>query len=199
MDPRKTLRKRVPNDIKGADALRRRTPKRLVCLGKILGAHGVRGSVRIKSFTANPRDIASYGPLCSMDGKQSFHIIIRGVSRGAVLADITDITDRTQAEQLTGRELFIERNSLPPTEDDEFYHTDLIGLTVKTLDGQEFGKIKNISDHGAGDIIEIQRSNAQSIFFPFTREVVPNIDVSKGFMTIAPPRETEPTLIGETE
>ena len=196
MDPRKKLMTRVSAYTKETNTL---TPKGLVCLGVILGAHGVRGSVRIRSFTANPSDIASYGPLRTQDGKRNFQITIRGTSRGAILAEIADISQRAIAEQLAGTQLFIERESLPPTKDNEFYHTDLIGLLVRTLDGEEFGKIKNILDHGAGDIIEVQRSDAQSVFFPFTHEVVPKIDISQGFMTIAPPSETDATLFKETE
>ncbi len=199
MDPRKKLKKRASDNTNGDSTLSMHTSRKLVCLGIILGAHGIRGSVRIKSFTANPRHIASYGPLRSQDGKQNFNITIRGVSRGAVLAEITEITHRDLAEQLAGTKLFIERESLPPTKDDEFYHTDLIGLIVRTLNGEEFGKIKNILDNGAGDIIEVQRSDAQTVFFPFTREVVPNIDLSKGFMTISPPSETDATLVEEAE
>ena len=199
MDPRKKLKKGAPDNTNGASTLSRKTPEGLVCLCVILGAHGVRGSVRIKSFTSNPRDIASYGPLRSQDGKHNFYITIRGVSRGAILAEIADITHRALAEQLSGIKLFIERESLPPTEDNEFYHADLIGLLERTLDGEEFGKIKNILDHGDGDIKEVQRSDAQSVFFPFTREVVPKIDVLRGYMTIAPPSETDATLFKEIE
>jgi len=178
----------------GADA-----PPGLICLGVVLGAHGVRGAVRIKSFAMNASDIAAYGPLQSEDGSRRFSLIVRGVTRGAVLAEIAGIDRREAAEALQGVKLYVPRAALPATDEDEFYHADLIGLSARTVAGEDYGVVKSIYDHGAGDVIEIAREREQSIFFPFTREIVPEIDLAGGSLVIDPPAEIEAGKPGEAE
>ena len=165
-------------------------PEGLVCLGEVLGAHGVLGAVRIKSFAMNVSDIAAYGPLQSEDGGTHFELTVRGVSRGAVLAEIEGIDRREAAAALRGTRLYVRREALPETEEDEFYHADLIGLTARTANGEAYGVVRGIYDYGAGDVIEIEREKDASILFPFTRENVPEIDLAAGCLVIDPPAET---------
>ena len=168
-----------------------KAPAGLVCLGVVLGAHGVRGAVRIKSFAMNISDIAAYGPLQGEDGSARFALTVRGVSRGAVLAEIDGIDRREAAEALQGTRLYVTRAALPDTEEDEYYHTDLIGLRARTVTGEPYGVVRGIYDYGAGDVIEIDRDNDASIVFPFTREIVPEIDLAAGWLVIDPPAETD--------
>ena len=163
----------------------------MVCLGAISGVHGVRGAVRIKSFAMNASDIAAYGPLQSEDGARLFELTVRGTSRGAVLAEIAGVDRREAAEELRGTRLYIPRAALPKTEEDEFYHADLIGLPARTADGAAYGVVSGIYDYGAGDVIEIERENDRSVMFPFTRNNVPEIDLEGGLLVIDPPAETE--------
>ena len=175
-------------------------PEGLVCLGEVLGAHGVRGAVRIKSFAMNVSDIAAYGPLQSEDGGKQFELTVRGVSRGAVLAEIEGIDRREAAAALRGTRLYVRREALSETEEDEFYHADLIGLSARTVSGESYGVVRGIYDYGAGDVIEIERQKEDpSILFPFTRENVPEIDLAAGCLVIDPPAEIIAGDAGETE
>lgn len=175
-----------------------KAPPGLVCLGVVLGAHGVRGAVRIKSFAMNASDIAAYGPLQSEDGTR-FELTVRGVSRGAVLAEIDGIDRREAAEAMQGTRLFVARDALPDTEEDEYYHADLIGLSARTASGETYGVVRGIYDYGAGDVIEIEREMDRPILFPFTRENVPEIDLAAGSLVIDPPAEIEAGDAGDAE
>ncbi len=194
--PKKT-RARAPGPLSSPAA--EKPPEGMVCLGAIIGAHGVRGAVRIKSFAMNASDIAAYGPLQSEDGATRFELTVRGTSRGAVLAEIDGIDRREAAEELRGTRLYIARDSLPQTDDNEFYHADLIGLPARTADGAAYGVVSGIYDYGAGDVIEIERENDGSVMFPFTRDNVPEIDLQAGLLVIDPPAETEARDNGEAE
>ncbi len=174
-------------------------PAGLVCLGEVLGAHGVRGAVRIKSFAMNVSDIAAYGPLQSEDGGKRFELTVRGVSRGAVLAEIDGIDRREAAAALRGTRLYVRREALPDTAEDDFYHADLIGLSARTASGESYGVVCGIYDYGAGDVIEIERDKDTPILFPFTRENVPEIDLAAGCLVIDPPAEIIAGDAGETE
>ena len=177
-----------------------KAPAGLVCLGEVLGAHGVLGAVRIKSFAMNVSDIAAYGPLQSEDGGTHFELTVRGVSRGAVLAEIEGIDRREAAAALRGTRLYVRREALPETEEDEFYHADLIGLSARTVSGESYGVVRGIYDYGAGDVIEIERQKEDpSILFPFTRENVLEIDLAAGCLVIDPPAEIIAGDAGETE
>lgn len=156
-----------------------------VCIGAITGAFGVKGEVRLKSFTAEPGDIASYGPLTTEDGLRSFDITLTGPVAGGFGARLSDIQTREDAETLRGTTLWIDRTSLPSLPDDEFYHTDLIGLEVIDTGGKILGRVKAIYDHGAGDILEI--AGKQLLLLPFTREIVPTVDLKVGRIIVDPP------------
>ncbi len=139
----------------------------------------------------NASDIAAYGTLQSDDSARRFSLTVRGVSRSAVLAEIDGVDMREAAEALKGTRLYVPRNALPETGEDEFYHADLVGLSAHTADGETYGVVKSINDYGAGDVIEIEREKEQSIFLPFTREVVPEINLADGSLVIDPPAETD--------
>lgn len=171
--------------------------KRL-CLGVIAGAHGIRGEVRLKSFTAEPEAIAEYGPLETEDGTHRFEIVAlrRSGSRGILVASLSGIGDRDAAEALKGAALYVARAQLPELgDDDEYYHADLIGLEARLAgDGTDLGEVIAVHDFGAGDLLEIvPRDGGPSVLVPFTRETVPDIDLRAGRLFVAPPTELPET------
>ncbi len=158
-----------------------------VCLGAIAGAYGVRGAVRIKSFTAEPKDIAAYGPLSDESGERVFEIRVTGMSKSQVLAEIEGIADRGAAEALKGTRLYVPRARLPAPEEEEYYHDDLIGLAVELTDGTALGTVVAVHDFGAGDVIEVGRDGGAAVLVPFTRAVVPVVDIANRRLVIDPP------------
>lgn len=160
-----------------------------ICVGAIAGAFGVRGEVRLKSFTADPQDIASYGPLVTEDGKRSFAIKLTRPVTGGLGARLPGVDTREQAEALKGTTLWAPRDALPNLPDDEFYHADLIGLEVVDTGGRVLGQVRAIYDHGAGDILEV--AGPKVLLLPFTREVVPTVDLTVRRIVVDPPAEDE--------
>ena len=127
-----------------------------ICLGMIVGVHGVRGHLKIKAYTGNPAALDRYGPL-SLDDGRLLHLKVKSVSaKGPVIAMAQEVTDRDEAELMRGFKLFIARDALPPAANDEVYHTDLIGLDARGMDGEAIGVIVGLHDFGAGDIIEVK-------------------------------------------
>src|SRR5438132_1125195 len=169
-------------------------PKR-VCLGVVTGPHGVQGAVRIKSFTQAPEDIARYGPLTDEAGDRCFELSLVGAVKGVVLARLSGIEDRDQAEALRGLRLHLPRAALPQTEAEEYYHADLIGLEAVLGDGTRVGRVRAIHDFGAGDTLELARPGASPVMVPFTRAVVPSIELAAGRLVLDPP----PGLLDESE
>jgi len=164
-------------------------PSRKVCIGAIAGVHGVRGLVRIRSYTDAPEDVAAYGPATDASGSRHFRIEAKGMVRGLVLARIEGVDDRDAAERLRGTELYVERDSLPATETDEYYHADLIGLRVETSDGKPYGTVAAVQNFGAGDILEVRREGGGIDMLPFTREVAPEVDIAGRRIVVEPPTE----------
>ncbi|MFT4013412.1 MAG: ribosome maturation factor RimM [Paracoccus sp. (in: a-proteobacteria)] len=163
-----------------------------ICVGAVAGAFGVRGEVRLKSFTSRPDDIASYGPLWSEDGKRSFSLRLTRPVTGGLGARLSGVETREQAEALKGLTLWADRDKLPSLPDDEFYHTDLIGLSVYDTGGALIGEVRAIYDHGAGDILEIHGpGRGQALLLPFTRAFVPTVDLSAGRIIADPPEDSE--------
>ncbi len=160
-----------------------------VCLGRIVGAHGVRGVVRIKSHTANPDDLTAYGALSDEAGTRRLTVTVTGHVKGLVLARVEGVDDRDAAEALRGTDLFVPRAALPPTEGEEYYHVDLLGLRAESEDGTALGRVSAVHDHGAGPIVEIQPPDGPSTLVPFTREHVPAIDIEAGRMVVASPED----------
>lgn len=163
-----------------------------VCVGAIAGAFGVKGEVRLKSFCAEPEAIADYGPLWTEDGARSFTVqITRPVPEGFA-ARLGGIATKEQGDALRGVTLWADRDRLPALPDDEFYHADLIGLAVQDTGGKAVGTIRAVYNHGAGDILEIFVPGArQALLLPFTRAVVPTVDLRAGRVVVDLPEEAE--------
>jgi 16S rRNA processing protein RimM len=162
-----------------------------ILLGVVIGAVGLKGEVRVKTFTATPDAIAQYGDLHAKDGRK-FPVASARPGKGdeAVVA-LKGVAGRTAAEALKGTELFVPRGALPAVEDGEYYHADLIGLKAYDSEERRIGTVKAIHNYGAGDILEIETPDGSDILLAFTAETVPTIDVANGRMVIAVPDETE--------
>lgn len=162
---------------------------RLICLGAFAAAHGVKGAIKIKAFTEDPRDVASYGAVRSEDGTRRFTLtILREVANGCVLATAPEIESREDAKTLSGMKLFVAREALPSLDDeDDFYTEDLVGLKALSEDGTPLGAVSAVFDFGAGDLLELKHipgvKGAKLV--PFTKEAVPEIDMAGGVVTIA--------------
>ena len=163
-----------------------------ICVGAISGAFGVKGEVRLKSFCAQPEAIAAYAPLYTEDGSRSFNVKITREVPGGLGARLSGVTTKEQADALRGVSLFADRSKLPNLPDDEFYHTDLIGLEVLDTGGQRLGTVRAVFNHGAGDILEIFAPGRKTaLLLPFTKAVVPTVDLTAGRIIADPPEETE--------
>lgn len=162
----------------------------LICIGAIAGAFGVQGEVRLKSFCADPAAIADYAPLSDKSGTRSFSVTLTKSLNGAFAARLGGITTREQAEALKGTQLFAPRARLPALPDDEFYHSDLVGLDAVDTGGAPLGKVATVQNHGAGDILEI-RSPKGALLVPFTRACVPTVDLAARRVVVDPPDESE--------
>src|SRR5437660_865601 len=162
-------------------------PDKRVCVGVVGAAHGVRGAVRIKSFTAKPEDIARYGPLEDETGERQFTLRITGAAKGVLIAQLSEVVDRNHAEALRGLRLYLPRAALPQPEDEEYYHADLIGLDAVLTDGTPVGEVRAVHDFGAGDTLEIARPAGPPAVVPFTKAVVPEVDLTAGRLVLDPP------------
>ncbi len=159
-----------------------------ICIAQVGGAHGVRGEVKLKSFTADPMAVKDYGPLMSEDGSASFEIETVRPAKRHLVARFRGVADRDAAERLANVRLFVPRERLPPPAADEFYHVDLIGLAAVTADGAEVGTVVAVHDFGAGDILELRpRSGGKTIMLPFAAAFVPVVDIAGGRVVVVPP------------
>ena len=164
----------------------------LICIGAIAGAFGVAGEVRLKSFCSEPADIGAYGPLSTEDGSRSFQITLTRPVSGGLGARIEGVKTKEQADALRGTSLYVARDRLPNLPDDEFYHADLIGLSAYDTGGELIGKVTAIHNHGAGDIVEISPTRHKSaLLLPFTKAIVPNVDLSAGRIVVDLPEDSE--------
>ena len=159
-----------------------------VCVGAIAGAFGVKGEVRLKSFCAEPSDIAGYGALATEDGDRSFVVALTRPVKNGFAARLSGVRSKEAADALRGTRLYADRAALPELPDDEFYHADLIGLTVLDTGGTELGQVRNVLNHGASDILEVHGPGMKTpALLPFTREAVPTVDVAGGRIIADPP------------
>jgi 16S rRNA processing protein RimM len=160
-----------------------------VCVAQIGAPHGVRGEVRLWTFTEDPIAIRNYGPLEAEDGSRSFEIAALRPAKGHLVARLRGVDDRNAAERLTNIKLYVSRERLPAIEDeDTFYHADLIGLAAVRADGSPFGSIVAVQDFGAGILLEIQpQGGSGSLLLPFNKAVVPHIDLAGRQVVIEPP------------
>ncbi|MCF6317275.1 MAG: ribosome maturation factor RimM [Marinosulfonomonas sp.] len=162
-----------------------------ICVGAFSGSYGVNGEVRLKSFCADPEAIADYTPLTSEDGKRSFAITLTRSIKGALVAKVEGITNKEDADTLKGIRLFAKRDQLPALPDDEFYHADLIGLTVLDTGGTVLGTVHAVQNHGASDLLEVTvEGSSATILLPFTSEVIPTVDLTAGRIIADPPEGT---------
>ena len=156
-----------------------------ICVGAITGAFGVAGEVRLKSFCADPTAIADYGPLYTEDGSRSFVVKLTRPVAGGLGARVTGIKTKEEADALRGTELYVDRTRLPSLPDDEFYHSDLIGLQAVDTGGVMLGSVVAVHNHGAGDILEITGPGRKTaLMLPFTLAAVPTVDLATGRVVV---------------
>ena len=161
------------------------SPDDWVCLGVVGRPHGVKGLVRIRPFTEDPEAIAAYGPLTDRKTGRKFTVSVANVAKGTVIARIDGIEDRDGAEALKGTELWVNRAVLPEIEDEEaFYHHDMIGLEAVGTDGEAVGEVVGIENFGAGDLLELRTREGRLVLVPFTRALVPEVDIEGGRVVI---------------
>ena len=158
-----------------------------VCLGAIVGVHGIRGEVKVKSFTEIDRDIDRYGEVENEAGSQKFSIKVVGHSKDLLRVKIKGCDDRNTAETLVGTGFYVNRDLLPQLEEEEFYHTDLIGLDVKEeASGEVIAHVNALYNFGAGDLIEIKMHKSGALeMLPFTKQYVPVINIKDGFIIVS--------------
>ena len=159
-------------------------PKKPIQMAVIGAAHGIKGELRVKTFTGDPLALADYGPLYAKDGR-AFEIAAIRPANEVVVVSFKDVADRNEAEVLTGTKLFVDRSALPDEgEEGEFYHADLVSLAVCDENGDQVGKVFAVQNFGGGDILEIEYQGRKGVLIPFTQAAVPVVDVSGGFVAI---------------
>lgn len=159
-----------------------------ICVGAIAGAYGVNGEVRLKSFTAEPTAMADYGPLSSEDGQKEFSITLTRPIKNGFAGRVSGVKTKEQADALKGVKLFVDRSKLPDLPDDEYYHSDLIGVEVFDTGGELLGRVKAVMNHGAADLLEIHGPGLKTtVLLPFTLEVIPTVDLKAGKIVADPP------------
>lgn len=159
-----------------------------VIVGAIGGAFGVQGEVRLKSFCADPQDIADYTPLYTEDGRAFAQLILTGQLKNGFTARIDGVVTKEDADALRNVNLYADRAAMPSLPDDEYYYTDLIGLTVVDTGGTTLGTVKNVMDHGAGDLLEIiVPGQSDTTLLPFTQAAVPTVDLASKRIVADPP------------
>ena len=162
-----------------------------ICVARIGAAHGVRGEVKLWTFTEDPFAVTRYGPLSTKEGARQFEVTQAREAKDHLVATLKGVTTRNEAERLNGIELYIAREKLPATEADEYYHADLIGLRAVTGTNEPLGEVVAIHNFGAGDIIEIAPPTGATIMLPFSNAVVPTVDLAAGRVVIELPEEVD--------
>jgi 16S rRNA processing protein RimM len=160
---------------------------KFVCVGKFLGAHGVRGQVKIASFTEDPENLTAYGALSDATGERIYQIKLQGWNNTHFIANVEGVADRNAAEKLKGKELFVQRAKLPKPKSGQYYYSDLIGLKVVLDDGSAVGEVIDVKNFGAGDIIEVKLTSGKKELYSFNPQTVPKVDTAKGQLVLYPP------------
>ncbi len=163
----------------------------MIPIGKIVGVHGIKGFITVKSFTQNPEDIFTYAPLYSKDGQKIYELTLKHPKKGVFVCACNDIKDRNGAEALKGIELYMMADQLPEAGEDEYYHSDLIGLHVQNMDGAVIGTVQAMHNYGAGDIVEINyhpdhKTDTSQDMLLFNKETVPDVNIKDGYIIINP-------------
>jgi 16S rRNA processing protein RimM len=189
---------RSPTDTRTDVVVERRRRDRIL-LGRIAGAHGIRGEVIIRAFTEPPENVAAYGPLSDEAGARTFRIESARATAKGVVARLTGIADRNAAEALKGVDLYVARDRLPSAAEGEYYHADLIGLAAVDAKGQRIGEIIAVQNFGAGDLLEIRLTGTrQTELIPFTDASVPEVDVAaKRVVVVLPAQSTDHERSGQ--
>jgi len=162
-----------------------------ICVARIGAPHGVRGAVKLWTFTEDPLAVKRYGPLATKDGARHFEVTHAREAKGHLVATLKGVATREDAERLNGIELYIAREKLPATDTDEYYHADLIGLAAVNAADESIGRVVAIHNFGAGDIIEIAPPHGATMLLPFTNAVVPTVDLAGGRVVIELPAEID--------
>ena len=169
-----------------------------ICVARIGAAHGVRGAVKLWTFTEDPLAVKAYGLLTTRDGARQFEVAHAREAKDHLVATFKGVATREDAERLNGIELYVAREKLPETDEDEYYHADLIGLAAVNAANEPLGRVTAIHNFGAGDIIEIAPAKGPTMLLPFTNAVVPTVDLAGGRVVIELPQEIDgddaPTL-----
>ena len=172
----------------------------LVFLGVVTGARGLKGEVRLKSYTSDPARIGDYGPLTDEEGRRTFNLRVTGVTKDRIFARFDGVDDRDAAEALKGLALHVPRDALPDPDEDEYYLADLVGLRAEISDAPNdeiLGTVKAVHDFGAGPVLEISDGEADDILIPFTRAAVPVVDIARGRLFVdSSPSLAEPADAG---
>ena len=172
---------------------------REVLLGVVIGAQGLKGEVKVKTFTGTSPKLGAYGPLHTRDGR-TFVVENVRAAKDAAIVQFDGVVGREAAEALKGIELLVARSALPAGGEHEFYYADLVGLRAEDTEGRTIGKVIAVHNFGAGDVIEIEREDGQgTVLMPFTREIVPDIDLAQSRIVIAAPEEAEAETKGNVE
>jgi 16S rRNA processing protein RimM len=166
-------------------------PDRLILVGRVAGAFGVQGELRITAYGDDPRALLSYRRLLRQDGLPALTLTSGRAVKGALIGRAQEVPDRDAAQALRGLRLFVPRGALPPPEEDEFYLADLIGSEARTPEGERLGRVSAVHDFGAGDVLEIDPDEGPTWMLPFTREAVPEVRPAEGWLTAVRPEETE--------
>jgi 16S rRNA processing protein RimM len=174
---------------------------RKLLMGRIGAAHGIKGEVRIQSFTEDPLAIMDYGPLATNKPGLVIEITDARTTTNVLVARIKGFSDRNAVEKLNGVELFIDRDLLPEIEDeDDYYHADLIGLDARLEDGSSIGEVITVPNFGAGDMLEIRdKASGDTRFIPFTKAAVPEVHIAAGYVVVVPPIEIEAEEPGDED
>ncbi|WP_170333948.1 ribosome maturation factor RimM [Ruegeria arenilitoris] len=160
----------------------------LICVGSIAGSYGVRGEVRLKSYCAVPEDIETYSPLTDENGAERYPLVLTRAIKNGFAARLGGVETKEQADAIKGLRLFAHRDQLPSLPDDEFYHTDLIGLEVYDTGGALLGRVKSVQNHGAADLLEVHGPGLKAtVLLPFTLANVPTVDLERGRVVADPP------------
>lgn len=156
---------------------------RKILVGVILGAHGVRGDVRVRSFTSDPKSLFKFKAVTDESGKRVVALKHKGAAKGDFIVSLADVKDKDAADALRGTKLFVERAALPKTRKREYYEVDLVGIKVLTVEGKTLGEVQALHDYGAGPFLEINPSKGQSFMLPFNDVFVPDVDLESDIIT----------------
>jgi 16S rRNA processing protein RimM len=162
-----------------------------VLLGVVAAAHGIKGEVKVKTFTESPQALGAYGPVTTEQGRTLEIVQLRPTKRDEAVVRFAGLSDRNAAEELRGAQLSVPRAALPPPEDGAFYHADLVGLRAEDRSGSVLGKVLGVHNFGAGDVLEIEFTAGGTEFVAFADPHVPVVDVAGGRIVIELPRENQ--------